>query len=246
MSLPNFLIVGETKCGTTSMYDNLVKHPQVLPSKGNGSDQLVDSDVPLGVKEIRFFDKHYNRGWDWYKACFPKCPEGYITGEATPMYLYRTQALKHIADVIPDCKIIVMLRNPTDRLYSHFNHISANEADWIEKYPSVMDLFMEAHPKDYHLIDRGFYIRQLTALWALFDDENIHIMISEEMFENPKQEWSNLLGFLGLDYYDIEFSHSRKKKHDLTKNMYRTDIDRMYAPFNRALEDALGIKNLWR
>jgi len=246
MPLPNFLIVGETKCGTTSMYDNLVKHPQILPSLGNGVQTEADSEVPLGVKEIRFFDKHYNRGWDWYQSCFPKCPDGYITGEATPMYLYRTQALIHIAETIPDCKIIVMLRNPTDRLYSHFNHISANEVDWTDRYHSVMDLFMGAHPKDYHLIDRGFYIRQLTALWALFNKNNIHIIISEEMFENPEEEWANLLEFLNLDYCDIEFAHSRKKKHDLTKNAYRRDIDRMYAPFNRALEDTLKINNLWR
>lgn len=246
MPLPDFLIIGETKCGTTSMYDNLVKHPQVLPSKGNGTDTLVDADVPLGVKEIRFFDKYYHKGWDWYQNCFPKCSDGYITGEATPMYLYRTQALSHIAEVMPNCKLIVMLRNPTDRLYSHFNHISANEEDWLEKYPSIMDLFMNAHPKDYHLIDRGFYIKQLKALWTLFDKKQIHIMISEEMFEYPEEQWANLLEFLNLDYYDIEFSHSRKKKHDVVKNSYRIDIERMYAPFNKELEDALLVNNLWR
>lgn len=246
MPFPNFLIIGETKCGTTSLYDSLIKHPQVLPSKGNGSHERVDSDVPIGVKEIRFFDKHYSKGWDWYRNCFPKCPKGCITGEATPMYLYRTQALVEIRKTIQNCKIIVLMRNPTDRLYSHFNHISANEKDWIERYPSMYNLLYTAHPKDYHLIERGFYIKQLISLFCIFKREDVHLMIFEDMISDPHKELKKLLAFLELDYVDLELAHSRKRINNLVENQFRTEINDMYSNHNMALEEALRIKNLWR
>lgn len=246
MPFPNFLIIGETKCGTTSMYDTLIKHPQIMPSKGNGSEELVDADVPLGVKEIRFFDKYFYKGWDWYKNCFPECPDGVITGEATPMYLYKTQALTHIASTMSDCKIIVMLRNPTDRLYSHFNHISINESDWLEKYPSILDLLVRAHPKDYHLIDRGFYIKQLFGLFALFDQENVKVVILEDLLKDQLFGMNSILAFLGVDAnISLEMSHSRKRKNNLIEERYRSEIDEMYRPFNEMLEETL-CRQLWR
>ena len=66
MNLPDFLILGETKCGTTSLYNYLIEHPQIIDSKGNH----ISYDKEYDTKEIRYFDRYYYKGLDWYKSCF--------------------------------------------------------------------------------------------------------------------------------------------------------------------------------
>ena len=114
--LPNFMIIGFPKCGTTSLYDYLTQHPQITP--------------PLG-KEIDFFDRLYERGVNWYRVRFPGKAYNFFkhtasnkkifTGEATPRYVFHPLALQRIKKLIPDSKFIILLRNPIDRAYSHYN-----------------------------------------------------------------------------------------------------------------------------
>lgn len=105
--LPNFLIVGAARAGTTSLYYYLKQHPDVFMSP---------------KKEIDFFDvdKNFEKGLDWYERYF----EGYTgqkaIGEASPLYMYLEKVPKRIAKVIPDVKLIFILRNPVDRAYSHY------------------------------------------------------------------------------------------------------------------------------
>jgi hypothetical protein len=153
MQLPDFLVIGETKCGTTSLYDNLIQHQKIDPSRGNGSEQMVDADIPLGMKELRFFDKHYNLGWDWYRNCFtPANLYQRITGEASPTYFARELAMNRIFSVMPNIKFVVMLRNPIDRLVSHFDHKSSIDTAWDMRYPTIEDYWLTAEEKDYYLI----------------------------------------------------------------------------------------------
>jgi len=244
MPLPNFLIIGETKCGTTSLYDNLIQHPQILPTVGNGNNRIVDASVPLGVKELRFFDRNYHKGWDWYKSCFPECPEGCITGEATPMYLNRTLVLDRIASILQDnVKIIVMLRNPAERLLSHYHHMGKINNDWYKKYPTLWDLWTQASDQDYHLIERGVYWKSLFTLSVLFNDCNIHPVISEDMFTKPQEVMEDLFAFLGVDKADaIVPTHSRKNKY---KKQIPQEIYDFYKTHNEVLEKVMG-RELWR
>ena len=113
--LPDFLIIGAARSGTTSLYQYLTEHPSIIPGVG---------------KEIYFFDKKFKKGINWYKSFFPtkfsmaiiknkqktKC----ITGEATPRYLHYPHAPKRIFEFLPKIKLIVLLRNPIDRAYSHY------------------------------------------------------------------------------------------------------------------------------
>lgn len=104
MKLPDFIIIGAQKCGTTSLFNYLSKHPDVsLPEE----------------KEIHFFDKFYNKGINWYKKNFLN--DGMLTGEATPYYIYHPHVTVRISSCCPNAKLIVMLRNPIDRAYSNFS-----------------------------------------------------------------------------------------------------------------------------
>jgi len=106
---PNYLIIGAAKCGTGSLYRYLIQHPEIKPAL---------------TKEVRFFDKYYDKGTNWYRVSFPFknfLRRNYVTGEATPRYLDHPHAPKRVKEVIPNAKFIILLRNPIDRAYSMYN-----------------------------------------------------------------------------------------------------------------------------
>jgi hypothetical protein len=109
--LPDFVIIGAHKCGTTSLYHSLTRHPHVEGA---------------ATKELEFFNRHFDKGIEWYRRCFPrprwKDGRRSITGEATPYYLFHPHAAKRMAEVVPRARMIVLLRNPVDRAYSHYHH----------------------------------------------------------------------------------------------------------------------------
>jgi len=256
MPLPNFLIIGETKCGTTSLYDNLIQHPNILPSNGNGNDTVVDATVPLGVKEIRFFDKQYNKGWDWYQQCFPSCPEGFITGEASPTYFGRQTATDRILDVMKDVKLILMLRNPVDRLISHYNHKASIDRVFRDRYPTVEDYWFCATEEDYYLIERGVYVHRLENLIEMLgmrSEERLHVIFSEDFFSLPVYETSKVFQFLGLGRCNITPKHSRKgttNKRRISDSVL-SDMREYYRWSNLQLESVIELvsaeqRRLWR
>jgi hypothetical protein len=114
--LPNFLIIGAQKSGTTSLYKYVAQHPQV---------------VPAYKKEIYFFNtpQRYGRGLPYYRAHFPtkwamrRPPQPRLTGEASPEYLFHPLAAERVQAAVPHAKFLVLLRNPVLRAYSHYQHM---------------------------------------------------------------------------------------------------------------------------
>jgi hypothetical protein len=121
---PRFLIVGQAKAGTTALFKYLCEHPQVVD--------------PL-LKEPHFWSLHHRHGLDWYRAFFPPLPPeaGLITGEASPSYLPDADAPRRIAEQLPEARLIVLLRDPVERAYSHFR---MNERIGLER-ESLEDVF---------------------------------------------------------------------------------------------------------
>src|SRR5437763_1646364 len=115
--LPDFIILGAQRAGTTSLYEYIVDHPQV----GAASK-----------KEVHFFDRHYTEGVNWYRAHFPpavrrqrfenRTGKRFLTGEASPYYLAHPMVPERIAAVAPDARFLILLRNPIDRALSHYYH----------------------------------------------------------------------------------------------------------------------------
>ncbi len=111
--LPDFLIVGAARCGTSSLYHYLCQHPSI------GRAQ---------TKEVHYFDVNYDKSSLWYRAHFPTIgakwlhgsrEKPFITGEATAYYLFHPHVPKRVFDLMPGVKVIALLRNPIDRAYSH-------------------------------------------------------------------------------------------------------------------------------
>ena len=112
-SLPDFIVIGAAKSGTTSLYEMICRHPRVLPA---------------ARKEINYFDdpRMHERGALWYRRHFPtalekRLPRAKLTGEATPSYFPHPAAPARAARAVPRAKLILALRNPVDRAYSHYN-----------------------------------------------------------------------------------------------------------------------------
>ncbi len=107
MTCPRFLIIGAQRSGTTSRYEYRLVHPRVAPA---------------ARKEIHCFDLRFDKGMDWYRAQFPDCAGGLVTGEASPYYVFHPHVPERVRRHLPDVKLITLLRNPVDRAYSHYQH----------------------------------------------------------------------------------------------------------------------------
>jgi len=216
--LPDFLIVGAQKCGTTSLYKYLSAHPSIVPF------------VPVGHarKEVRYFSNYFACGLNWYKAHFPslaynKIIKGLtqrdlITGESSPSYMFHPHAPGRIHELLPDIRLIVLLRNPIDRAYSHYQHVVRLgreeleferaieiESDRLagERDKMLTDERYVSFERGYHsYLTRGLYADQLEALFRLFPREQVLILNSERFFANPGVEFRKVLNFLDVPAWD--------------------------------------------
>ncbi len=197
---PDFIIVGAQRCGTSSLYAYLAQHPLIAPA---------------ARKEVHYFDLNYAKGIEWYRSQFPpKTDPGVLTGEASPYYLFHPLAGKRCAEAVPEAKIIVLLRDPADRAYSHYHHevrkgreeLSFEEAlDCEEERLAGERERLIADPayrsrayQSYSYQARGVYADQLEVWIEGFGRERMLIVESERLFEDPAAEYPRVLEFLGL------------------------------------------------
>jgi hypothetical protein len=185
--LPNFFIIGAARAGTTSLAIWLGEHPQVF--------------VPPR-KEIFFFDRDANweRGFAWYRGQFSGAAGHPLVGEASTNYMCSEVAIERMAVHIPDAKLIVSLRNPVDRAYSHFCFATAWGAEQRSFAEAVADERRGRIPVaggDY--LRRGRYLEQLTTVRQHFPADALHIIVFEEMTRTPSRAVGSVSQFLGID-----------------------------------------------
>jgi len=145
MSVPNFLGIGVQRGGTTWLYEKLKQHSQVC--------------FPKHRKEVHYFDRYYERGKSWYKDIFKHC-KGNCKGEITPDYFHEDECPERIYRLIPDVKIILVLRNPIDRAYSHFKKE-------IRDY-SYEGSFADFMSDKQGPVERGLYYKQIKRYLQYF------------------------------------------------------------------------------
>lgn len=186
----DFIGVGAPKTGTTWIAKCLAEHPQVCFSKS---------------KEINFFNKenffyikgsilgkewNYQKGPDWYKSHFDQCKKDSVKGEFSTFYLYDKDTPELIKKNFPDVKIIIILRNPADLFYSHYNHAASQ---W--KMPPMEEAIKN---KD-GFIKYGFYSQYIEKYLKIFSKDKVLIMIYDDLKNNPELFIKKIYGFLGVD-----------------------------------------------
>jgi len=247
---PDYLVVGTKRGGSTSFADWLEQHPSVAPC--------------LAQKGTHYFDTNYLRGRAWYASRFEKVKAGYqVTGEASPYYMFHPLAADRIKHELPEVKIIAVLREPVDRLLSHYRYEieRGHETECLERALSLeesrlageverlrTDASYEGYAyRHFSYLHRGHYADQLAHLQTLFPLENILVLQSEQMFAAPNETLASAWRFLGLD--PVHLGHLTP----LNATSTRPDIDGdtlamlhdYYAPLNEALYAMPGVDWRW-
>lgn len=188
--MPNFIIAGAMRSGTTSMARWLGDHPDVFMAE---------------IKEVHYFDRQYDRGPDWYGSHFEGAKDEKAIGEATPNYLYNEEALARISQDVPSVSLVIILRDPIDRAYSHYHHRLARGGEWlsfeeaIEVEPERLRSENEEWRANFSYVDRGRYARQLNRLLRLFPRDAVLVQLFEDLREDPISTFRTVTEFLGVD-----------------------------------------------
>ena len=190
--IPNFLVIGTMRSGTTWLDGVLRTHPDIY--------------LPQRRKEVHFFDQYYERGIEWYQNFFSFADDrlNYKSiGEITPDYLYHPEVPARIKKHIPNCKFIVIFRNPVDRAYSHYGFMVKNYAD-TRSFEEIVEQKPDVFPK-------GLYGEQMERYLQLFPLNNFLILIYEEVLNNPEKTLEKIAHFLSVepDKFDISMVNKR-------------------------------------
>lgn len=236
----DFIIAGAMKGGTSSAVINFNKHPEIYINK----------------HEVHYFDhfKNYQRGIDWYKSQFDYSKK--IIGDKAPDVMFIYSSLSLLQTLNPFVKILLFLRNPIERSYSHWKMLK-NEYNYNWSYEfNVNDELNHRMDENcffnnsfwYHTIKRGFYYRHIMEILKFFPRENIYITISENVKDNIDEEYQKIFKFLEVSELHAEFTldyvsktsehlHKNSKIYKKLKTIFTDDV--------RNLEQFLGYKTNW-
>ena len=246
--LPDFLIIGAQKAGTTALYAYLREHPGITgPS----------------WKEVSYFDRHYARGEAWYRGNFPNTLRARgLVGEASPSYMFHPLGPERVAALVPDVKLIALVRDPVDRAFSHYQHevaLGREELSFEDALAAEDERLrgeearMLADPTyfshawwNYTYAARGRYAEQLERWLAVFPPEQLLIVPSEEMLAEPEQTHARVLEFLGAAPQPLE-SYPRvfERQYEPMRPETRTRLAEEFAEPNRRLYALLGRELDW-
>jgi hypothetical protein len=253
--LPDYLIIGTKRGGTTSMAAYLSAHPKVSPLFPHR----------LTPKGVRYFDEHATRGERWYRSHFatalvrgsPFKPRK-LSGEASPNYLFTPGAAERAAEVSPDAKVIVLLRDPVDRAWSHWRErvrrgvepLSFEDA--LEAEPARVAerrsaLGRSGNPGEVAYRGQGCYADLLTPWLERFGDGRLLILVSEDLYADPDATYARTLEFLGLQAHSLAEYEARNyvpPSEEMTATV-REELEVSYEPHIRRLEVLVGRDFPW-
>ena len=253
-TMPDFLIIGASRYGTTSVYNYLRRHPCIAPA---------------ARKEIHFFDNHFHKSVAWYRAQFPPLyfqhilrkvlKRDFLTGESTPYYLFHPHAAHRISQLIPSAKLIVLLRNPVDRAYSDYQNKVARGLETltfeqaldqeqkrlqgeVQKMIKDEDYYSFNHHR-FAYVAKGIYVDQLMRWLSYFPREQLLILRSEDLYEHARRITKEIVDFLELPCWEpTDRTIYNYRQYSPMDGVTHRRLTTFYAPHNKRLYDQLGIE----
>ena len=230
--MPDFLIIGGQRCGTSSLYYYLTEQQSISSA---------------ATKEVHYFDDFFARGINWYQAQFPTNAYKYsvehfrnrhfLTGEASPYYIFHPNAPRRISAVLPHIKLILLIRNPIDRAYSQhwlevkgrYETLSFEEAIKCEQDRIAGEREKMLSDENYHsfkhrrytYLTRGIYIDQIEYWMNFFPREQFLFLKTEDLYSNPASIVRQTLEFLGVPGTEIDTNREYKKYKVPSKTGYK-------------------------
>jgi hypothetical protein len=253
---PNYLIIGAQRCGTTSLYIYLVQHPDVKP---------------CFMKETHYFDKKSSRSITWYQSFFPlkngspaskRMEKRAITGEATPYYLFDPLVPERVYRKLPDVRLIILLRDPVERAYSHYQ---MNKRSGVEKRPfrvcveqEMKELENRQNPgwstahktRDqiafHSYLVRGIYIDQIKRWRKWFLEDQFLVLKSEAFYQDPEKSLKRVSQFLALpDDWPDHYQAYNAASYPPMPGDLKSKLEAFYLPHNRRLYQIIGEDYQW-
>lgn len=261
-AVPDFLLIGAKRCGTTSLFRYLLDHPQVAPLFPSARFLPLAEDT----KGVHWFDRHGRRSFRWYRSHFRTRSSlrraGCITGEASPYYLFRPGCAERAAGVLPGAKLVVVLREPVARAWSHWKEQRRNGVEWLdfadavaaepdrtagveERLAADAGLRVVEHE---HLsyVRQGEYVRGLEPWLDRYPRSSLHVVWSEDLFTRPAPTFGAVCDFLGIDGVRREswevWNAAEAAPPDVE---VAAALAAHYDPLDRALGDALDLEPPW-
>jgi hypothetical protein len=203
--LPDFLVIGAPKAGTSALHAALRQHPELYMSPVKEPKYYMCGDSPPPAYKGPG-DAHSNLEWVWqrsrYLHLFADAPEDRRCGESTPFYLYNRDARRRIATDVPDVKLIAVLRDPVDRLYSNWMHL---RSDGLEPCADVVEACLREQQRVdggwapfWHYQGLGMYGRQVADLYRQFPPEQVLLLRYRELIDDPEGTLNRVCDFLGV------------------------------------------------
>ena len=247
--LPDFLILGAQKAGTTALYAYLRRHPAITgPS----------------WKEVSYFDRHYARGPSWYRGNFPNLlrARGELVGEASPSYIFHPLGPERVKALVPEARLVALVRNPVDRALSHYHHERAlgREALSFEEALAAEDERLRgeeermlADPRYFssewwsHTYQaRGRYAEQLERWLAVFPAEQLLIVPSDDLAADPAGTHARVLEFLGAPPHRLDaYPRVYEREYEPMRPETRARLTAEFEEPNRRLYGLLGRELAW-
>ncbi|MEE8601979.1 sulfotransferase domain-containing protein [Euzebya tangerina] len=257
-ALPDYLIVGAQRAGTTSLHKYLLQSPSMIPARL--------------TKGVHYFDANYDRDLDWYRAHFPlrarmvararRIGSRVVTGEASPYYLFHPDIPRRIAEVLPETSAIVVLRDPAERAWSQYHHEfgrgyehldagAAFEAEAArlagEEERLLLDPQYQSHSHQHHsYVARGRYLEQLERLWAQLGEDRVHIVESGALKQDPQRVVDGVATFLGITPWQLTdpAQHNARAYRAPDADVHRW-LQEQFAEDNERLFERLGRRYAW-
>ena len=205
MALPDFLVIGAPKSGTTALHAALAQHPGLYMSPIKEPKHfLTDGPPPTrgGPGDVQTYREHVWRRED-YEALFEAAPGGTLRGESTPLYMYDPDAMRRIHEAIPDAKLIAIIRDPVERAHSNWTHL------WSAGLEPLGD-FVQACDEEPRRIEAGWasfwhytglsrYGEQLERVFSLFPRDQVLVIRYRQLVDEPAKTLDEIFTFLGVE-----------------------------------------------
>ena len=242
MNLPNLLIVGAAKSGTTSLHNYLKQHPDIFMSNHKEPHFLINNEI--GVNRI---PKGINNLQD-YSNLFSNGASKKYRGESSAMYLQFPEiAIKNIDRYLDeDVKIIIMLRNPIERAFSGYQHVKRYNLDEDLDFEDALEISEQRYFTNNNITPASRYIHigmynEFVRKFKTKFKTNVHIIIYKDFINNTNQELSRLFSFLGIKDVQIDFNKQYmvggwKWKNDLFRKIFmKRHFLKKFIPFKRLI-----------
>jgi hypothetical protein len=232
-ALPDFVIIGAQKGGTSLLYRLLIRHPLVKPA---------------ATKELHFFDNNFHEGISWYRRHLPKSKgvddRKTVCGEATPAYLFDPLVPERMIESIPHSKLVALLRNPVDRAYSQYQ-MWVRQGNEARSFGEATKQELEGETGQGYLL-RGLYAQQIERFSFFAERDQLLVMKSEDFFSRRWEVYDRALEFLGLTPLEpFAVPPSTKTVYPPMDPATRRRLEAYFEPHNQRLYEYLGVDFGW-